>query len=74
MRPPDLPGGNVRNRERVRAHHARFNEAAGFTRRKLVHHADQVFARLRASMRPPDLPGGNLSVGVDVSAIVEALQ
>ena len=35
MRPPDLPGGNAeRHDERRAAGPVRFNEAAGFTRRK----------------------------------------
>ena len=36
MRPPDLPGGNrTRNPAHLARATARFNEAAGFTRRKL---------------------------------------
>ena len=35
MRPPDLPGGNTSAAaERVSERFTRFNEAAGFTRRK----------------------------------------
>ena len=38
----------------------RFNEAAGFTRRKPEQTRHQLDLRdLHASMRPPDLPGGN---------------
>ena len=64
MRPPDLPGGNpdgARTRNAWRSHR-RFNEAAGFTRRKRG--SWRTFGTWRASaavasMRPPDLPGGN---------------
>ena len=42
--------------------HARFNEAAGFTRRKRRELECPVAVELQvASMRPPDLPGGNNS-------------
>ena len=34
MRPPDLPGGNDRPGQRAGERDSRFNEAAGFTRRK----------------------------------------
>ena len=34
MRPPDLPGGNCKANCRSRRSMSRFNEAAGFTRRK----------------------------------------
>ena len=60
MRPPDLPGGNKPRHGRKPSRAARrFNEAAGFTRRKqqLRVQRDRVVAL--ASMRPPDLPGGN---------------
>ena len=57
--PPDLPGGNSRSTPPAAAPRSRrFNEAAGFTRRKrLVRgHRRQALVRF---MRPPDLPGGN---------------
>ena len=38
----------------------RFNEAAGFTRRKQTYARPDPVAQYVASMRPPDLPGGNL--------------
>ena len=34
MRPPDLPGGNISRPVCIASISARFNEAAGFTRRK----------------------------------------
>ena len=37
----------------------RFNEAAGFTRRKQGTDSAQSPQTISASMRPPDLPGGN---------------
>ena len=60
MRPPDLPGGNAgpAGRHRVLVHPG-FNEAAGFTRRKLSPVMVEQGEREWASMRPPDLPGGN---------------
>ena len=59
MRPPDLPGGNpLRAGSRRNRAEPSFNEAAGFTRRKLSDAEREYFSRV-ASMRPPDLPGGN---------------
>ena len=75
MRPPDLPGGNLRpqrpGRHRTDAH--RFNEAAGFTRRKQRVHFNRDAAGRLASMRPPDLPGGNSMMRVH-AALVSTLQ
>ena len=60
MRPPDLPGGNSVADAAQRYWYAGFNEAAGFTRRKLQQHRHRHCQLMRwASMRPPDLPGGN---------------
>ena len=61
MRPPDLPGGNKTSAHRnYGAEIPRFNEAAGFTRRKPLQSVSAIWSTLVvASMRPPDLPGGN---------------
>ena len=59
MRPPDLPGGNASVHGPPCARYSRFNEAAGFTRRKPELGAAVAEELLGASMRPPDLPGGN---------------
>ena len=59
MRPPDLPGGNPTSSARPRDAENRFNEAAGFTRRKQRKRIGIGAERDGASMRPPDLPGGN---------------
>ena len=65
MRPPDLPGGNPSTpRCSFGPCGNRFNEAAGFTRRKLENSGgSELPGSPRASMRPPDLPGGNISDG-----------
>ena len=73
MRPPDLPGGNVRSSysKICRAPTCRFNEAAGFTRRKHRMPGSNVRRRQpepEASMRPPDLPGGNPGKDADEAA------
>ena len=66
MRPPDLPGGNAPATRRTSVHRTAwscFNEAAGFTRRKLYADDKTCTTKLSwnlASMRPPDLPGGNM--------------
>ena len=75
MRPPDLPGGNpISSSCCSRMPSPSFNEAAGFTRRKL--HAEKTgHARLvQASMRPPDLPGGNMNRGWQRNAKIKLLQ
>ena len=59
MRPPDLPGGNTGATAPVSTRCAGFNEAAGFTRRKLFPRPPIYIDPVHASMRPPDLPGGN---------------
>ena len=64
MRPPELPGGNSRSYGGYRARGARFNEAAGITRRKPDLSNASLLAT-GASMRPPELPGGNQAAGVD---------
>ena len=60
MRPPDLPGGNIEDRQQIVVGSHRFNEAAGFTRRKPRRAIGVIRMTLSASMRPPDLPGGNM--------------
>ena len=59
MRPPDLPGGNCLSSGKTFRETLRFNEAAGFTRRKPVILDEVSVYMIGASMRPPDLPGGN---------------
>ena len=47
----------------------RFNEAAGFTRRKLMLHGRWKKVQYRgASMRPPDLPGRKHIQGASIKA------
>ena len=69
MRPPDLPGGNGKAwvRRELGAQLC-FNEAAGFTRRKLTGTAVAPGVAIGASMRPPDLPGGNAYRGTEYPA------
>ena len=61
MRPPVLPSGNsARQRCSRTGPPLRFNEAAGFTQRKLGKFTPNRDAVIRAaSMRPPVLPSGN---------------
>ena len=40
----------------------RFNEAAGFTQRKLTNREATYTAEFEASMRPPVLPSGNTRI------------
>ena len=71
MRPPDLPGGNCKWLCATQAAGiAGFNEAAGFTRRKLVRPPPLFEPALAASMRPPDLPGGNHGSVAPVAALL----
>ena len=76
MRPPDLPGGNSHHGAPLGDHAAarRFNEAAGFTRRKPGHCEVGDRQSRHASMRPPDLPGGNDAVHHPLLSLVDALQ
>ena len=60
MRPPVLPSGNLGKQPHSRLIALGFNEAAGFTQRKLG--TGLYGSRInRASMRPPVLPSGNMS-------------
>ena len=61
MRPPVLPSGNTKHpRSQAITPIRRFNEAAGFTQRKLLGKAIVSGAvQPDASMRPPVLPSGN---------------
>ena len=59
MRPPDLSGGNPQASCTVSPATWRFNEAAGFIRRKPEKRPSDTPQPRTASMRPPDLSGGN---------------
>ena len=59
MRPPDLRRKLYQVERWTERLSHRFNEAAGFTRRKLVGTTATDCQYPIASMRPPDLPGGN---------------
>ena len=60
MRPPEFTGGNPASWAFSRADgSARFNEAAGIHRRKLLGRYAEDSGSLCASMRPPEFTGGN---------------
>ena len=59
MRPPVLPSGNVNDGDGHLSTFPGFNEAAGFTQRKLAHARAEPRHGRPASMRPPVLPSGN---------------
>ena len=52
----------------------RFNEAAGFTQRKLTNREATYTAEFEASMRPPVLPSGNFLRCVLLSSVSCSLQ